>query len=114
MKFNLSFAKDIGDLASRLMQGLTKLNFDDNFSSFKEQGVIIKNGEFVTIQNKLTFVPESYIIVNQKGHGVVTKHTPIIGGSTREWDNDVVYLKNNGPNDVEISVIFRSNNDRTG
>ena len=106
MKFNLSFAKDIGDLASRLMQGLTKLNFDDNFSSFKEQGVIIKNGEFVTIQNKLTFVPESYIIVNQKGHGVVTKDTPIIEGITREWDNDVVYLKNNGPSDVEISVIF--------
>ena len=96
MKFNLSFAKDIGDLASRLMQGLTKLNFDDNFSSFKEQGVIIKNGEYVSIQNKLTFIPDSYIIVNQKGHG----------GVTREWDNNVIYLKNNGPNDVEISIIF--------
>ena len=106
MKFNLSFAKDIGDLASRLMQGLTKLNFDDNFSSFKEQGVIIKNGEYVSIQNKLTFIPDSYIIVNQKGHGIVTKHTPIIAGVTQEWDANFVYLKNNGPNDVEISIIF--------
>lgn len=106
MKFNLSFAKDIGDLASRLMQGLTKLNFDDNFSSFKEQGVIIKNGQYVSIQNKLTFVPDSYIIVNQKGHGVVTKYTPIIGGITKEWDANFIYLYNNGPDDVEINVIF--------
>ena len=106
MKFNLSFAKDISDLASRLMRGLTKLNFDDNFSSFRVQSVIIKNGKYITIRNELTFIPESYIIVNQKGHGVVTKYSPVIGGITKEWDENFIYLYNNGPDEVEISVIF--------
>lgn len=106
MKFNLNFAKDIKDMASRLMTGLSKLSFDDNFDSFRVQSVTIRANDYVSIQNKLTFVPDTYIICNQIGNGIVTKYTPFIEGSTREWDYRSLYLYNNGPDDVTVSIIF--------
>ena len=106
MKFNLNFVKDFKDLATRLMDGLGKLSLEDNFLSFKEQSVTIKSSEYVTIQNKLTFVPDSYIIVKQKGNGIITHHTPVIGGIVRQWDKNFLYLYNNGPDEVTIDIVF--------
>lgn len=106
MIFNLNFAKDIKELASKLMVGLSRLNFDDNFSAFRVQSVTIRANDYLTIENKLTFVPDTYIICNQIGNGLVTKYTPYIGDSKRNWDSKFLYMYNHGPEDVVVSIIF--------
>ena len=112
MKFNLSTAKNLIDLITKLSIGLGKITFEDNTESFKAENVSIKNGKTVTIRNELTFITSKYIIVNQEGHGLVTKgrlaDTNDANTFRREldWDINTVYLKNHGPNDVTVTVIF--------
>ena len=98
MKFNLTSARDLVDLAKKLTTGLTKLSIEDNMESFKEAEVEIKAGSTVTIGNKLTFVPSQYIITSQEGNALVTK--------TGTWDRSFLFLKNNGSNDVTVTIIF--------
>tara|TARA_B100000902_G_scaffold382728_1_gene420745 strand:- start:375 stop:695 length:321 start_codon:yes stop_codon:yes gene_type:complete len=104
MKFNLTSAKDLIDLAKKLTVGLRKLSIEDNMEVFKVKDLEITAGSTVTIRNKLTFVPSQYIITSQKGNALVTK--------TGTWTNKFLYLKNNIPhtevsgNDVIITVIF--------
>lgn len=90
--------------AREIATGLNKLNFTENFESFRVDDLEIKNGEEVFIPNGLQIkgnntVPSSRIIVRQLGNGLVTD------GDT-PWDAKLVYLKNQGPDDVTISVIF--------
>lgn len=104
MKFGFSSSTGLTDLVKKLMHGLGKLTFEDNMESFKVQDLEITSGRTASISNKLTFVPSKYIIVSQEGHGIVTKDkNPDTG---REWDNKSVFLKNNGPDTVTITVIF--------
>ena len=98
MKFNLTSAKDLIDLAKKLTVGLSKLSIEDNMEVFKLVDLEIGAGDTVTIRNKLTFVPSQYIITSQTGNGLVTK--------TDTWDSNFLYLINNGSNDVTITVIF--------
>ena len=106
MKFNLTSARDLVDLAKKLTAGLSKLTIEDNMESFKEEALEISAGETLTIRNKLTFIPSQYIITSQEGNAVVTKATnPDTGDG---WDSNFLYLKNNSTNhiDVTITVIF--------
>jgi hypothetical protein len=104
MKFNLASVRDLVDLVNKLSNGLRQLTFEDNMDSFSVQDLEITSGHTVTIRNKLTFIPNKYIITSQIGYGVVTKiDDPSID---KEWDRDFLYLKNNGPNLVTITVIF--------
>jgi len=98
MKFNLGSAKDLKELAKKLMAGLTKLNFEDNVEHQLLEDKVIIAGSTVSIENKLTFIPSKYIIVSQEGNGLVTK--------TGTWTNKTMYLKNNGAQNVTISVLF--------
>lgn len=105
MKFNLTSAKDLVDLAKKLTVGLSKLTIEDNMEVFKVKDLNIlpyssANPEqnVVTIGNKLTFTPSQYIITSQIGDGLVTK--------TGSWNNNSLFLKNNGTNAVTITVIF--------
>ena len=98
MKFNLASIKDLVDLVNKLSIGLRQLTFEDNMDSFSVQDLEITSGDIVTIRNKLTFIPNKYIITSQIGNGVVTK--------TGTWTKDFLYLKNNGPDLVTITVIF--------
>jgi hypothetical protein len=108
MKFNLASIKDLVDLVNKLSIGLRQLTFEDNMDSFIEENIEAdvyvaatqNNPEenVITIRNKLTFIPNKYIITSQIGHGVVTK--------TGTWTKDFLYLKNNGPDPVTITVIF--------
>jgi hypothetical protein len=87
-----------------LSVGLLKINFAENFESFRVENLNIKNGQEVAIPNQLktkanNSIPTSRIIVRQKGNGLVTD------GPTA-WTSNLVYLINNGPDDVTISVIF--------
>lgn len=98
MKFNLTSARDLVDLAKKLTVGLSNLTFDDNMETYKVENLQITAGSTVTIGNKLTFVPSQYIITSQEGNALITK--------TGTWTNKFLYLVNNGSNDVTITVIF--------
>jgi hypothetical protein len=98
MKFNLTSARDLTDLAKKLAHGLVRLRFEDNMESQKEVGLTITASGTLTIGNKLTFIPSQYIITSQEGNGLITK--------TGVWTNKFLYLKNNGAEDVTITVIF--------
>ena len=87
-----------------LSVGLLKINFAENFESFRVDNLIIKNGQEVAIPNQLktkanNSIPVSRIIVRQLGNGLVTD-------GTTAWTTSLVYLFNNGPDDVTVSVIF--------
>ena len=98
MKFNLTSAKTVIDLVKQLKLGLRKLSLEDNVEGFTERDVKIASGATVTIQNKLTFVPKQYIITSQVGNGLVTK--------TDSWNENRLFLKNNGSSEVTITVFF--------
>ena len=98
MKFNLVSAKTVTDLVKQLKLGLRKLSFEDNLEGFTVKDLKIKANDDVTIQNKLTFVPKQYIITSQVGNGLVTK--------TGSWTQSQLYLKNNGNEEVTITIFF--------
>lgn len=98
MKFNLTSSRDLVDLVKKLSVGLRKLTIEDNMEVYKVKDLKIAAGQPVTIENNLTFVPSQYIITSQVGNGQVTK--------TNRWDNNFLYLINNGTSDVTITVIF--------
>lgn len=87
-----------------LSVGLLKMNFTENFESFRVENLLIKNGQEVAIANQLktkanNAIPTSRIIVRQQGNGLVTD-------GTTAWTTNLLYLMNHGPDDVTISVIF--------
>lgn len=99
MKFNISGVKDVAGLVRSLLVGMTKLSFKDNFESFEVQDIEITSGSEIKIANQLTYIPSKYIIVRQKGHGLITQ-------SDKAWTEKVIYLTNNGPSDVTVSIVF--------
>lgn len=112
MKFDFVTVKNIKELVDKLTIGLSKLTFEDNMEAFTVQDIEIRSGKTVNIRNRLQFVPSKYIILSQEGHGVVTKASSEernkSAGFARniEWSVDYVYLKNNGPDTVTITVVF--------
>tara|TARA_Y100000114_G_scaffold157282_1_gene188830 strand:+ start:7874 stop:8197 length:324 start_codon:yes stop_codon:yes gene_type:complete len=105
MKFNLTTAKTVVDLVKQLKLGLGKLSLEDNVEGFTVKDLklipfdsVNPEETIVTIQNKLTFVPKQYIITSQVGNGLVTK--------TGSWTQSQLYLKNNGDEEVIITIFF--------
>lgn len=98
MRFTLENQPSFEALKRHLSTGLRRLRFVDNFQSF-QVAVEILNGEEISIRNRLQEVPEKRIIVRQSGNGLVTD-----GDTT--WTKELVYLKNHGPDDVTVTVIF--------
>lgn len=76
---------------------LIRLDFLDNFQSFRVNELTIQPGETVRITNPLPFVPSARIIVRQVGNGLITDG---------DWDIQILRLINNGAVPVTISVIF--------
>ena len=106
MKFNLSSARDLVDLAKKLTVGLTRLTIQDNMEGFTVEDLAITAGSTVTIRNKLTSTPTRYIIVAQEGNGLLTKTALQDGKETIQWNNENVYIKNNGKETVKATVVF--------
>ena len=98
MKFNLERIEDIINLTRQLAVGLRDLTFGDNFKSFETTIEISATSE-AKIRNQLNIVPTKYIITSQTGAGQVTK-------GTTTWDDNYVYLYNNGGSAVTITVTF--------
>lgn len=87
-----------------LSTGLVKLNFLENFATFRIDNLLIDAGAEVAIPNGLKnryigVIPSSRIVVRQQGNGVVTD-------GSQPWTSDLVYLKNEGAVPITISVIF--------
>ena len=99
MKIGISNSKSLGMLTKALEIVLSRLSLTDNFESFELQDIEITSNTEVTIGNKLTSIPSKYIIVGQTGHGLISR------GDTA-WSQQYLYLKNNGPDTVKVSVIF--------
>lgn len=95
-----------------LSVGLLKMNFVENFESFRVDNLLIKNGEEVAIANQFkskanNLIPSSRIIVRQQATGAIgnTGNGLITDGLTA-WNSNLVYLYNQGPEDTIVSVIF--------
>lgn len=99
MKIGISNVKTLEGMVRLLETVLHRLSFTDNFESFEVQDIEITSGSEVTIGNKLTSIPSKYIIVGQEGHGVISK------GDT-QWSAKYLYIKNNGPDTVKVSIVF--------
>jgi len=81
-----------------LVNGLSKLNFIDNFESF-EVDIEIEAGQELAIRNELIdIVPSRRIIVRSNGNSIVD--------GDKEWTKDYVYLKNIGTTKQTARVIF--------
>lgn len=95
---------DLWSWARDLVSGMVKMNFLENFESFRVDNLIISAGSEVSIYNQFKnringAIPSSRVIVRQQGNGVITD-------GTTAWTSEAVYLKNEGPSEVKISVIF--------
>jgi hypothetical protein len=99
MRIGISNAKSLSSLTRLLETILGRLSLIDNFESFEVQDIEITSGDEVTIGNKLTTIPSKYIVVGQTGNGVISK------GDT-QWTAKYLYVKNNGPDTVKVSIIF--------
>lgn len=112
MKFSLlrefkGQAKDMGryltvELAMairELRQGLTLLNFNDNFKSFTVENLSIDAGETVKIRNLLApQTPSARVVLR-------SNLSTICDGET--WDQDFVSLKNTHATDTAtVTVVF--------
>lgn len=94
---------DLWTWFKELSIGLLRMDFLDNFESFRVDEVSLPVGTEVAIANGLRnrfagVIPTSKIIVRQTGNGLVTDGQP--------WNQNEVFLINNGPDPVVISVIF--------
>jgi hypothetical protein len=99
MRIGISNAKSLSSLTRLLETILGRLSLIDNFESFEVQDIEITSGNEVTIGNKLTTIPSKYILVGQTGNGVISK------GDT-QWTAKYLYIKNNGPDTVKVSIVF--------
>lgn len=95
---------DLWSWLKELSIGILKMDFSQNFQSFRVNGLAIPAGEEVAIPNQFRtaypgIIPSSRIIVRQNGDANV------IDGDT-VWTENQVFLKNPSANDVIISVIF--------
>lgn len=95
---------DLWIWCKNLITGLTKLTFSENMETFEVVDVDIPAASEVSIPNGFrgrfqAAVPTKMMIVRQRGNGLVTDgQTP--------WNENFVYLYNNGAVPVTVSVVF--------
>ena len=80
-----------------LFNGLTKLNFADNFQSFQAEVTIAATSE-LAVRNELNAVPSGKIIVKADNNAVVDGDT--------DNDENFVYLKNPSGTSAKVTVIW--------
>ena len=86
------------DLVDQLNAFLDKITLEDNFSADIKQ-VEIANGVELAIPHGLKVTPKYRIILRQRGNSLITD-----GDTT--WTDKLIYLKNNGANDVTLTVMI--------
>jgi hypothetical protein len=90
---------DLIYILRELTNGLTKLDFSDNFQSFSVAVEIAAASE-LQIRNELDLIPTKWVIMDN-----------IVGGANiergdSEWTLDWIYLKNVGGSTCQATVTF--------
>lgn len=80
-----------------IMTQFRHMSLKNSFDSQLVENVKIPNGETLRINHNLKVVPESRIITRIVGAGLI---------SDGVFNNKYIELKNNGPEDVTLSVII--------
>ena len=99
---------DLTSILRDLKKGLTRIDFNDNFSSFTKEVVDLPAGDTIKIRNQLRegksfLVPSSYIIVRRKegAESIVD-----IDEGDEKWTAESVFLKNTGASSATFTVLF--------
>lgn len=98
MKFHLENLTGLSNIIKELAVGLLRLSFSENFESFEISGTLAAGTE-VSYRNSLTVIPKGYIIIKQKGNGLIT-------AGEAAWTPQTVSLKNHGAVSVEFTAVF--------
>jgi hypothetical protein len=95
---------DLWSWLKDLSIGLLKINFTQNFQSFRVDNLVMPAGMEIAIPNGFRssypgIIPTARIIVRQQGDANIIDGTSV-------WTENQVYLRNPSANDATISVIF--------
>jgi stringent starvation protein B len=77
------------------------ISFQSNFNGYIAENVKIPAGATSRIEHYLGVTPKNRIIFRQTGNGVVTDVN-----SVSDWNNKVISLKNNGAEEVVLTVFI--------
>jgi hypothetical protein len=77
----------------------SSISIDSNFSGYVIRNLTIDAGGKIQISHFLGVIPKWRIILRQTGNGVITD-------IPEEWTTKAISLKNNGPEDVTISILI--------
>jgi hypothetical protein len=89
----------LNDLVDAFIFQSSSISIESNFNGFVAKDVKIPASSSLKIQHFLGVIPKWRIILRQTGNGVISD-IPL------EWDNKTITLKNNGSEDVIISVLI--------
>jgi hypothetical protein len=89
----------LNDLIDAFVFQSSSISIESNFNGFIAKDVTIALGSVVKIQHFLGVIPKWRIILRQTGNGVITD-------ISSEWNTKTISLKNNGTDDVIISVLI--------
>jgi hypothetical protein len=89
----------LNDLIDAFIFQSAAISINSNFNGYIANNVKIPAASTLKIQHFLGVIPKWRIILRQTGNGVISD-IPL------EWDNKTITLKNNGTEDVTISVLI--------
>lgn len=75
------------------------ISFQGNFDGYIAKDITISSGQTVQIEHFLGIIPKWRILLRQTGNGVITD-------VPENWNEKVISLKNNGTEEVQISVLI--------
>lgn len=90
-------AVELASSLRELRQGLTKLNFSDNFEGWIEEVEIPATSE-KKITNRLGSIPNYRLILRSNSDSIVDGDTA--------WSTEFVYLKNTSASTATLTVAF--------
>jgi hypothetical protein len=89
----------LNDLIDAFIFQSSSISIESNFNAYIAKSVTIGAGSTKAIQHFLGVIPKWRIILRQTGNGVITD-------VSSEWNAKSITLKNNGAEDVTISVMI--------
>lgn len=99
-------SEDVKEIVSRFNELVdafvfqsSAISIDSNFSGYVIKDLKIDAGANIRITHFLGVIPKWRIILRQTGNGVITD-------IPEEWTTKNISLKNNGPEDVTISILI--------
>lgn len=89
----------LNDLVDAVVFQTSAAALESTFGGYVAKDVLIEAGVTLAIQHFLGVIPKWRIILRQTGNGVITD-------VSSDWNTRSISLKNNGAEDVTISVLI--------